>query len=544
MREKIYHFSKRWSWLFVACAVLLASGIAIITLPNNVPTANKRGNSNVYQLASNNTAGSAGATLCDDGSGNATESGCTGGGGGAAGASLFSTTGTTTVVATSPTTLIGTVTGSTTIAANTFTAGQVMQFRAQGYYTSPATSASLKIDLLVGGSIQITTGSNQVLASTTNGTWKLDCDITTETAGSGGTQIANCMFVMTGTLFTPRAYAMPATSTWSINTTTTNVVDLQATWSTSTGAPTLTSTTVAAWIPGAPVSSVFGLTGAVSPTGHNISAVLDCADTSSSATTYTCSTSPSFSPTGTDMVLFNSINQNNTGSATLNVNGAGAKTIKKQQGAANLAANDFQANGSVLLAYDGTNWQVQGQIGNAGGGGGGSFTLVEEHTASSSATLPFTTCLTSTYDDYEIDLIQFIPASDGQPLQMQVSTNGGSTYDTGSNYSWTVLNVISNTSGSNGQGSDTSMTLFTDQSAGSPGPTSTDAMIRFHNPLSASLWKNLFGNIASWDTSGGRQLVNIWTGTYKSTTAVNAFRFLYGSGNIEQGTARCYGLSH
>lgn len=92
-----------------------------------------------------------------------------------------------------------------------------------------------------------------------------------------------------------------------------------------------------------------------------------CADTSASATTYTCSTSPSFTPSSTSVVLFTAVNQNNSGSSTLNVNGAGAKTIKKQQNAANLAAGDLQAGAQVYMAYDGTNWQLIGQIGNASG---------------------------------------------------------------------------------------------------------------------------------------------------------------------------------
>jgi hypothetical protein len=33
-------------------------------------------------------------------------------------------------------------------------------------------------------------------------------------------------------------------------------------------------------------------------------------------------------------------------------------------------------------------------------------------------------------------------------------------------------------------------------------------------------------------------------GTYLSTTAINAFRVLYSSGNIASGTVRVYGLTH
>lgn len=179
-----------------------------------------------------------------------------GGGGSSAGSSLFSTTASTTVTATSATTLIGSVTGSTTIPADTFTAGQALQIIAQGYYSTPATPASLTIDLLIGGSIRITTGAVVQIASITNGVWHLDCVLTTRTAGVSGTQIANCIFAGTGATITPGEAPMFTSSTWTMDTTATKVVDLQATWSTATGSPTITATNVVAWIPGAPVTSV------------------------------------------------------------------------------------------------------------------------------------------------------------------------------------------------------------------------------------------------------------------------------------------------
>lgn len=185
------------------------------------------------------------------------------GSGGAAGATLFSTTGSTTTTSTSATTLIGTVTGSTTIPANTFTAGQVLEIAAQGFYSTPATAVSLTIAILVGGTVEVSTGAVVQLASVTTGVWRLRCIITTRTAGSSGTQIANCIFEGTGATITPENVPMQVSTAWTVNTTTTNTIDLQATWSTTTGAPTITSTNVAAWIPGAPVSSVNGATGAV-----------------------------------------------------------------------------------------------------------------------------------------------------------------------------------------------------------------------------------------------------------------------------------------
>src|SRR5271166_1367594 len=61
-------------------AVCSQAGIIPAIIPAGVPTANKRGNSGVFQLASNTSAASAGVLYCDDGSGNLTTSGCSSGG--------------------------------------------------------------------------------------------------------------------------------------------------------------------------------------------------------------------------------------------------------------------------------------------------------------------------------------------------------------------------------------------------------------------------------------------------------------------------------
>lgn len=55
----------------------------------------------------------------------------------------------------------------------------------------------------------------------------------------------------------------------------------------------------------------------------------------------------------------------NTGAATINLNGFGAKAIKKQVSAA-LVAGDIIAGSIHLLFYDGTNFQIQNGVGTAG----------------------------------------------------------------------------------------------------------------------------------------------------------------------------------
>lgn len=62
-------------------------------------------------------------------------------------------------------------------------------------------------------------------------------------------------------------------------------------------------------------------------------------------------------------------NTANTGAASLDVNGLGAKTIKKRTGT-DLANNDIQSGSIVSVVYDGTNFQMISMLANAPAGSG------------------------------------------------------------------------------------------------------------------------------------------------------------------------------
>jgi hypothetical protein len=101
----------------------------------------------------------------------------------------------------------------------------------------------------------------------------------------------------------------------------------------------------------------------VAATAHNQSAPRTCA-TSNTGNAYACTTSPSFTPTAGDTISIN-FNAANTGSATLAVNGAAAGTIKKWGNSGNLIANDVLTGHWINATFDGTYWQLEGQLGNA-----------------------------------------------------------------------------------------------------------------------------------------------------------------------------------
>jgi hypothetical protein len=105
-------------------------------------------------------------------------------------------------------------------------------------------------------------------------------------------------------------------------------------------------------------------------TGHGVFAPAVCVGSSSSTTAFACATTPTFSPVAGDSIIWepgsgdsaNSGTANAGGTApTLNVNGAGAATIKKGAGKVNVAIGDVGkvvANAQFLAVFDGTYWDV------------------------------------------------------------------------------------------------------------------------------------------------------------------------------------------
>jgi len=75
------------------------------------------------------------------------------------------------------------------------------------------------------------------------------------------------------------------------------------------------------------------------------------------ADAYAIALDPVLSEYITGMPIFFKAENTNTGASTLDINGLGVKTIKKN-GASDLAAGDIEAGQITIIAYDGTNFQL------------------------------------------------------------------------------------------------------------------------------------------------------------------------------------------
>jgi hypothetical protein len=110
-------------------------------------------------------------------------------------------------------------------------------------------------------------------------------------------------------------------------------------------------------------------------TGLNLTGGLNFYTDTGSTNAYAITTSPVTSSIPVGTVFSFEAGHANTEASTLNVDGIGAITIKKNGGTGasvgtDLAARDIAAGQIISVAYDGTNFQIQSTLGNAPSGGG------------------------------------------------------------------------------------------------------------------------------------------------------------------------------
>lgn len=170
--------------------------------------------------------------------------------------------------------------------------------------------------------------------------------------------------------------------------------------------------------------------------------------------------------------------------------------------------------------------------------------LLEEHIASASAQLDFTAWRDDAlYDDYLIKLSNIRPVTDAVDLLMRMSTDGGSSYDSGANYGWRAFIFTTGATAVGGaEGGATSIPLnYAVGHLGNDANRSYNATIYLYAPGGAN-YKEVSGQILYFSQDSFRVSGNIG-GSYESTTAVDALRFFMSSGNIASGTISIYGLA-
>lgn len=176
-----------------------------------------------------------------------------------------------------------------------------------------------------------------------------------------------------------------------------------------------------------------------------------------------------------------------------------------------------------------------------------SMTLISTLTAATSASLSYTSFdISGTYHSYMFYFSGFVMATDLTVLNMQASTDGGASYGT-------LLMQTSLNNDGNATASATKQAPL-----GTPVQTVTlDGIIDNTNfpsqafgtmimqyGVTGSDYTSLraeFESQAASNTQGNKNTISSMM--YKSTTRVNALKFLSSSGNISRGTIKIYGIT-
>lgn len=167
--------------------------------------------------------------------------------------------------------------------------------------------------------------------------------------------------------------------------------------------------------------------------------------------------------------------------------------------------------------------------------------LLSTQTASSSASISFTSGIDGTYKNYII-LMSSVVFSANVPLNVTLSTDGGSSY-LSTNYSYVNSSIVD--SGATTTVTNAASTTIIRPSYVNTGATtgySLSGEIVLVDPSNSSLYKHVRGSITNSDSTGVFGL-SIFSGTYKgATTAINAIKFAPNSGNFTSGTFKLYGI--
>ena len=129
-------------------------------------------------------------------------------------------------------TLLGTGVGTKTLPANFFVAGKTIRLTASGYFSTDLIPNTLNIRFKLGSTTIVSTGAFTPSGSLSNQFWRVELFLTCRTTGATGTVIAQGVFqdIDTGITAGLNAYPMLDTTTNTIDTTASQIVDLSADW--------------------------------------------------------------------------------------------------------------------------------------------------------------------------------------------------------------------------------------------------------------------------------------------------------------------------
>ena len=179
---------------------------------------------------------------------------------------------------------------------------------------------------------------------------------------------------------------------------------------------------------------------------------------------------------------------------------------------------------------------------------GGSLKLISTQTASSSASLSFTSGIDSTYKEYIFKFFDIHPSADDKNFQFNMSA------DSGSNYNVTKTTTVFKANHDEGD-SATNLTYDTGEDlaqgtgfqtlgngVGGDNDQSLSGTLHLFDPSNTTFVKHFISTIQYYSFNNYSN--NFYVAGYGNTTsAVDAVQFKFNSGNIDSGVIKLYGVS-
>ena len=172
--------------------------------------------------------------------------------------------------------------------------------------------------------------------------------------------------------------------------------------------------------------------------------------------------------------------------------------------------------------------------------------LISTTTVSSgTANVDITSGIDSTYKSYQIQIIDLHPATDDQYVKMRFFNSSGiidgSNYGTDP-YNYSVVGYRETNTSITGYGQNSDAFLLTVQGVGNGNTESFSGIINLFNPSLATYHKLWQGNITQVNSAGAHVVSNVG-GRFADPIVITGVRFFMGSGNIDSGTFKLYGIS-
>jgi hypothetical protein len=212
----------------------------------------------------------------------------------------------------------------------------------------------------------------------------------------------------------------------------------------------------------------------------------------------------------------------------------------------NAVANASTARHGLLPKLSGSSSDVlrgDGTWGTVAGGSGGGLTLLEQHTASASASLDFTTWYSASYDSYQFELVNIVLATDNVSFAFEVSTDGGSSWVTTTTYEYIAVVNSTDNAGAGWLNATAAAAVLLFPNVDNGQSVGINGSVKMFDPANASLKKAFEYHISAPFDTIARRYTCVGSGFWTSTTAVNGIRFRSSSGNITSGKIRIYGFA-